>query len=69
MTDYTTKDAVEFAMDDNASEFRSAVSDLLMKKVEDAVSLKKLEVASSFMSAETEQEVEIEGEPDVDQEV
>lgn len=71
MTDYTTKDAVEFAMDGNTTSFRDAVNDLLMNKVQDAVNLKKIEVASSFMSAETEdeQELEIEGDSDVDQEV
>ena len=69
MSDYSTKDAVQMAMDGNAKGFQNAVNDILMDKVRDAVDLKKIEVASSFMSAETEQEVEIEGETDGDQEV
>ena len=68
MSDYTTKDAVQMAMDGNASGFQSAISDLLMDKVRDAVSLKKVEVASSFMSSDSE-EIEITGETDGDQEV
>ena len=69
MSDYTTKDAVQMAVDGNASGFQSAISDLLMDKVRDAVSLKKIEVASSFMSSDSEEEVEITGETDGDQEV
>ena len=69
MSDYTTQDAVKAAMDGDASTFRSAVNDILMDKVHDAVNLKKIEVASSFMSSDSEEEVEIQGETDGDQEV
>ena len=75
MSDYTTQDAVKFAMDGNVSDFKSVVSDILANKVRDAIDLKKLDVATNFMSAETEEEsfeeeeYEIEGETDDDQEV
>ena len=69
MTDVTTRDAVQMAMDGNASAFRDAVNDILTQKVYDAVELKKIEVASSFMSADSEEEIEIQGETDGDQEV
>lgn len=60
---YTTKDAVKMAMEGSASKFQEAISDLLMDKVRDAVDLKKIEIASSFMSSEmVEEEVEIEEE-------
>ena len=68
MSDVTTQDAIRLAMDGNASGFRDAVNDLLMSRVQDAVELKKMSVASSFMSSETEEE-EIQGETDGDQEV
>lgn len=68
MSEYTTQDAVQHAMAGNVSDFKNAVSDILANKVRDAIELKKLEVAQSFMSAE-EEEYEIEGETDDDQEV
>ena len=69
MTDVTTKDAVSMAMDQNASGFRDAVRDILTQKVYDAVQLKKIEVASTFMSADSEEEIEIQGETDGDSEI
>ena len=69
MSDYTTQDAVKAAMTGDASTFQSAVNDILMDKVRDAVDLKKIEVASSFMSADSEEEIEIQGDTDGDQEV
>jgi Na+-translocating ferredoxin:NAD+ oxidoreductase RnfG subunit len=58
---YSTKDAIELAMDGNIQEFRNAVNDLLMDKVQQQIQLKKIEVASTFMSSEmVEEEVEIE---------
>jgi len=68
MSDYTTRDAVMAAMDGEASTFRSAVNAVLMDKVHDAVELKKIEVASSFMSSDSEEDY-TEGETDGDQEV
>lgn len=59
---YTTKDAVKMAMNGDAAKFQEAISDLLMDKVRDAVSLKKIEVASNFMTSDIEEEVEIEEE-------
>jgi hypothetical protein len=67
MSDYTTQDAVRAAMDGDASVFKNAVGDILMDKVRDAVSLKKMQVTSSFMSADTEEEIQ--GDTDVDSEV
>lgn len=69
MSEVTTQDAVKMAMDGDAHGFQSAVNDLLTQKVYDAVQLKKIEVASSFMSSDSEEEVEIQGETDGDQEV
>ena len=69
MSDYTTTDAVKMAMDGDAHGFQSAINDIMMDKVRDAVDLKKIEVASTFMSSESEEEVEIQGETDGDQEV
>ncbi|MEK9697687.1 MAG: hypothetical protein VW270_18115 [Candidatus Poseidoniales archaeon] len=69
MSDYSTQDAVKMAVDGDAKGFQSAINDILMDKVRDAVDLKKIEVASSFMSSESEEEVEIEGETDGDSEV
>ena len=67
MSDYTTQDAVRAAMNSDASTFKNAVNDILMDKVRDAVSLKKMQVTSSFMSADTEEEIQ--GDTDVDSEV
>ena len=69
MSDYTTKDAIKMAMDGDAHGFQTAINDIMMDKVRDAVDLKKIEVASTFMSSESEEEVEIQGETDGDQEV
>lgn len=67
-TDYTTKDAIEFAADGNVSGFKDAVNGILMDKIRDAIELKKLEVSNKFMSQGLENEVGIEGDTD-DQEV
>ena len=81
MAEYTTQDAVRLAMSGNVNDFRSAINDILTDRVRDAIDIKKSEVASTFMSAETDEvEVddqedgyesaeEIEGETDVDQEI
>jgi len=53
MSDYTMKDAVKMAYDGNVSDFRDAVGSLLMDKIQDAVGMKKAEVAASFMSEPT----------------
>jgi len=81
MAEYTTQDAVRLAMSGNVNDFRSVINDILTDRVRDAIDIKKSEVASTFMSAETDEvEVddqedgyesaeEIEGETDVDQEI
>lgn len=65
MGDYTTKDAIEFAAAGNGAEFKKAVNDLLMDRVRDAVELKRVDVATNFLSVEDEET----GDEDVDQEV
>ena len=69
MSDYTTKDAIEFAAAGNGSEFKKAVNDLLMDRVRDAVDLKRVDVAANFLSVEDEETENVEGDEDVDQEV
>jgi hypothetical protein len=69
MTEYTTQDAVKMAMDGDVSGFRSAVSDILMDKIGGAVDAKKISVATSFMSADSEEEIEIQGDTDGDSEI
>ena len=54
MADYTTRDAVQFTLDKNTAKFKEAITDLLTHKISDAVEIKKVEVSSQFMSAETE---------------
>ena len=54
MADHTTRDAVQFTLDKNTAKFREAVTDLLTHKISDAVEIKKVEISSQFMSAETE---------------
>jgi hypothetical protein len=53
MSEVTSKEAVNMAYNGQASEFRDAVSDLLMNKIQDAVGMKKAEVAQTFMAPET----------------
>ena len=53
MSEVTSKEAIQMAYNGQASEFRDAVGDLLMDKIQDAVGMKKAEVAQTFMSPET----------------
>ena len=77
MTDVTTQDAVRMAMNGQAGEFKNAIDNMLTQKVRDQIDLKKIAVANSFMSDEepeeefeiSDEELETEGEEDVDQEV
>jgi hypothetical protein len=69
MSDYTTKDAVNLAMDGDAKGFQNAINDILIDKVKDAVELKRVNVAASFMSPDSEEEIDITGDTDGDQEV
>lgn len=65
MSEYTTKDAVNFALNQDPSKFRDAIGDLLANKLKDHLDLKRVEVASQFMSAE-EDEVEVQQQDDAD---
>lgn len=57
MSEYTSKEAVQFAFDGNVAEFRNAVNDILLDKVYDAVQIKKYDVSANFMAdAETPEE-------------
>lgn len=62
--EYTTKDAVNFAADGNAHDFKKAVNDLLMDRIRDAVDLKKVDVAANFLSPEVEDSEEDFEEPE-----
>ena len=44
----------QFTLDKNTAKFKEAITDLLTHKISDAVEIKKVEVSSQFMSAETE---------------
>ena len=69
MADYTTKDAVDFAIDGKSSEFKSAIHDILADRVQSAIEVKKVEVTANFMNAKDDvdtlpSEVEPEVEPE-----
>ena len=57
MADYTTKDAVSYALSGNSGEFKKAIHDLLADKINDAVELKKFDVATTFMNTKEEEPV------------
>ena len=57
MADYTTKDAVSHALAGNSGEFKKAIHDLLTDKINDAVELKKFDVATTFMNTKEEEPV------------
>lgn len=59
MADYTTKDAVEFAVDGKSGEFKSAIHDILADRVQSAIEIKKLDVTANFMSPQKEDEVAV----------
>jgi hypothetical protein len=63
MSDYTTKDAVQFAVDGEATKFQAAVNDVLMSKVSDALEVERINMAQA-MFAQPEEEVESEAEPE-----
>ena len=56
MSDHTTRDAVEFAINGNTAEFKNAINNIMADKVADAIELKRIEVASQFMSAQVSDE-------------
>ena len=45
MSDYSTTDAVQFAMDGEATKFKSAVDSILMHKVADTLDLERMNMA------------------------
>tara|TARA_B110000285_G_C14648876_1_gene390953 strand:+ start:284 stop:469 length:186 start_codon:yes stop_codon:yes gene_type:complete len=49
---YTTVDAVNLAADGNVNEFKSAVGDIMMDKIQSAIEIKKYEVQSNFMATQ-----------------
>tara|TARA_S200002703_G_scaffold96321_1_gene83251 strand:- start:1100 stop:1297 length:198 start_codon:yes stop_codon:yes gene_type:complete len=55
MSDYTTRDAVQAAFDGNTAQFKDAINDIMASKVSDAIELKRVEVASKFMSAQSDE--------------
>ena len=70
MSEYNAKDVVKMAADGNASDFKDAVGSMLMNKIQDAVGMKKSEVAASFMSEpEVEPEVEVEAQSEEEENV
>lgn len=58
MAEHTTMDAIKMAAAGDVANFRSAVSDIMMDKIYDAVELKKHEVSASFMSDEEQTETQ-----------
>ena len=59
MADYTTKDAVDFAVDGKSQEFKNAIHDVLADRVQSAIELKKLDVTANFMSPQKEEEAAV----------
>ncbi len=69
MADYTTKDAVNFAIDGKSGEFKNAIHDILADRVQSAIEIKKVDVTANFMKADDDvdtlpSEVEPEVEPE-----
>jgi hypothetical protein len=58
MSEYTVQQAVEFALDQDVNSFRAALHDIMTDKVSDAIELKKIQVASSFLNNEEEDQGE-----------
>lgn len=54
----TSLDAVNMAASGDVNGFKSAINDLLMDKVRDAVDLKRFDVQANFMSQDETEEVE-----------
>ncbi len=54
----TSIDAVNMAADGDVNGFKSAINDILLNKVSDAVDVKRFDVQSNFMSQDEPEEVE-----------
>tara|TARA_B100000941_G_C28177642_1_gene385468 strand:- start:3 stop:242 length:240 start_codon:yes stop_codon:yes gene_type:complete len=60
MTEYSSKDAVEFALSGNSGKFKEAINQMMSDRVAQAVELKKVDVAANFLSTqEVEPEVTV----------
>jgi len=58
MSEYTTKDAVQHAVDGEATKFKTAVDQMLMQKVGDALQLQRMNLAQSVLEPQDEAETE-----------
>lgn len=58
MSEYTTKDAVQYAVDGEATKFKTAVDQMLMQKVGDALQLQRMNLAQSVLEPQVEAETE-----------
>jgi len=52
--EYTTTDAVNMAAAGDVNGFKTAIGDIMMSKIADAVQIKKYEVQNNFMSGAEE---------------
>ena len=60
MTEYSSKDAVEFALSGNSGKFKEAINQMMSDRIAQAVELKKVDVAANFLSTqEVEPEVTV----------
>ena len=64
MADYSTKDAVNFAVDGKSQDFKNAIHDILADRVQSAIEIKKLDVTSTFMQADDVDTLPSEVEPE-----
>jgi hypothetical protein len=68
MTDYNTKDALNYALSGEPSKFKDAVNDILMNKVGDALNIKKMDISTNMFNEE-EPEMDAAAEVEVESEV
>lgn len=61
--------AIQAAADQNASEFRDAIGSALAAKIEDALELKKVEIASNMFNPQQDEELGAEQEIESDEDV
>ena len=60
MTEYSSKDAVEFALSGKSGKFKEAINQMMSDRIAQAVELKKVDVAANFLSTqEVEPEVTV----------
>lgn len=67
MSDYTTRDAIDYALNKDVGNFKAAVTDILMDKISSAIESQKQEVASTLLQPENDaddQEGHTQGEED-----